>query len=230
MIRELIEVGGRPLLIPLVLAAAGMYLINWLLGLERRRSERRREFLELWPKRPADDALWAEVALRHLTGEYLPQPLVAIALTLPDKASTLLDLASIWDHLQMTEAEPPQLMWKRRLYESARWRRWVKHGFHVGYFVFAGIAGLLLMSAMRGSAVASQWVWGVNAALFALMAFLSLASAHQLQRASTLAPRYIARFNTRLIGDQTSRPLTPVASTPPRTAYPDAFRSVGRLD
>jgi hypothetical protein len=63
MIRELIEAGGPGALIPVAFAAGAMYLANWLLGLEHRRSERRRQFLELWPKRAESDELWSQVAL-----------------------------------------------------------------------------------------------------------------------------------------------------------------------
>src|SRR5690349_11411271 len=93
MIPELLAAGGPGALIPIALAAGAMYLVNGLLGLEHRRAERRHQFLELWPKRAEADELWSQVALRHFTGEYLPQAVVNAALALPDKAIALIELA-----------------------------------------------------------------------------------------------------------------------------------------
>lgn len=149
MIRELIEAGGPGALIPIALAGGAMYVINWLLGFEHRRSERRRQFLELWTKRSETDELWSQVALRHLTGEYLPQTLVDVVMTQSDKAIALTELANVWDYLAISETQPPQLHWRRRWYESKGRRRLTRLAFNLGYFVVAWIAAWLLLEAAQ---------------------------------------------------------------------------------
>lgn len=218
MIRELIEAGGPGALVPVVFAAGVMYLANWLLGLEHRRSERRRQFLELWPKRLENDELWSQVALRHLTGEYLPQSLVNVVMTQSDKALGLIELASVWDYLTLTPGNTPQLRWKRQWNEHPYRRRLSRVAFNLSYFVVSWIAAWLLLGAARAPLTPLTWLWGFGGLAAGLTAFLLLVQDHRLKTASDVAPRWILRINVK---PDTARviPLGAV-STPVPAALP----------
>ena len=94
--KELIEIGGIGFVIPAVLSVLVLYIARGLFGMHGRRSQARKEFLELWNDARASDDLWLEVSVRHLVGTYLPAHVVRLALAGPDKAQSLFDLAELW--------------------------------------------------------------------------------------------------------------------------------------
>lgn len=221
MVKEILAAGGQGTLIPIAFAGAVMTIVKWFQGLEHRRSERRRQFLELWPQRKEGDALWSQVALCHLTGEYLPQVIVDIALAQPDKASTLVELAHVWDYLALTETSPPRLDWRRRIYRQAGGRRLVRWAFNIGYFVFAWVAGWLLLAVVGRPISALAWMWGVFGGLTGFMAIMFLVHDYRLQEASKLAPRWIVRINALLGGQMALLVQAPVTAALP-TGLPQA--------
>ncbi len=96
LVKEIIAAGGSALLIPAVLFVLVLYVIRGLSGLHGRRSQNRKEFLDLWDSTRSQDDLWLEVVVRHLFGSYLPARVIRLALAQPDKAQSLLDLAELW--------------------------------------------------------------------------------------------------------------------------------------
>jgi hypothetical protein len=95
LVKEIIAAGGSNLLIPAVLFVLMLYVTRGLSGLHGRRSQNRKEFLELWDSTRSQDDLWLEVVVRHLFGSYLPARIIRLALAQPDKAQSLLDLGEL---------------------------------------------------------------------------------------------------------------------------------------
>ena len=77
--KELIEVGGANFLIPAVLSILVFYAIRGLFGLHGRRSQHRKEVLELWDGARSQDDVWLEIVVRHLVGVYLPAHAIRLA-------------------------------------------------------------------------------------------------------------------------------------------------------
>lgn len=94
MIKELIEAGGSGYIIPAVLSVLVLYAVRGAFGLQGRRSQHRKEFLEMWDSSRTQDDLWLEVAVRHLFGTYLPARVIRLALAQPDTSQGLLILGS----------------------------------------------------------------------------------------------------------------------------------------
>jgi hypothetical protein len=70
VLKDILEVGGAGYLVPALLLLCSLYVTRGLWGLHGRRSQHRREFLELWDSAQSKDDLWLEVAVRHLFGTY----------------------------------------------------------------------------------------------------------------------------------------------------------------
>jgi hypothetical protein len=202
---------------------AGTWLANWMFGLHKWRSQRRREFLELWPTRQSDEGLWAEVALRHLAGSYLPSAVSKALLALPNSAMSLFEVSEVYEFLQLQSESKPQLDWKRWIYRGPK-RRWVAFAaFNVGYFFSALFGAGFWVGATKGTADTS-WAWGINAITLAIIAMSCLIYAGRLQTAMGLAPAHIARLN-QYWSRQGAEPATrsvasPVVPTPDSAGPP----------
>lgn len=224
MLKEILTMGGPSLLVPVAVTAAVMYLANWALGLERRRAERRREFLELWPQRQSDDDLWAQVALRHLVGTYLPRSVVQAALVMPNKAAALITLGNIWDFLELVDGATDRVRWKRKLYASRAGRRLAMGLFNAGYFFFALVGIAFLTGAARASGGLASTSQGFLGALGILTALTMLFVAHELKEASETAPKLILQINKALA---VARAQEVANSDQPTIDHADPFPSTG---
>lgn len=190
MIKELLEASGGRLLLPLAVVLAGVYLARALFGLNRFRSQNRRDFLDLFRGWEQQDDLWLAVAVRHLFGAYLPPALIRRLMAGPQPGRALLEVASAWDLLDMQD-ETGEVYWRNRLLESEHLRRFAKRSAMVLYVVLAGAAALFGLGAYAGGwSIAAPWVLWVYAGFAAVLAFRCLDYGIEIERAHVAVKRW----------------------------------------
>lgn len=83
---------GQQWLLPLAVILVVPFLVKGVFGLQRSRSQDRKDFLDLWPKRDQADDFWLQVAMRHAYGEYLPATVLRHLMNQPQGARALLEV------------------------------------------------------------------------------------------------------------------------------------------
>lgn len=193
--REILTAGGSAFLIPTALFALVLYVIRGLFGLHGRRSQSRKEFLELWDATRAQDDLWLEVAVRHLFGTYLPAYVIRLALRQPDKAQSLLDLSELWPLFRFNPESRTVNWWNKRHNTLAK-RRIGRIVLVAGYFGCALLAFFTAVVAVKlGPTALLGWACGVCAVLFGVFAFICLFREDTIKVASLVGREWIDRVN-----------------------------------
>lgn len=212
--REILAVGGSAFLIPVVLFVLLLYVIRGLFGLHGRRSQNRKEFLELWDTSRARDDLWLEVAVRHLFGTYLPAHVIRLALQQPDKAQSLLDLSELWPLLRFNP-ESRTVTWQNKRHSALAKRRLGLIAPVVGYYVCAVLAFLAAIVAFGSPpTTVVGWLCGVCAVLFGVIALICLFREDTIKVASLVGHIWIDRVNQSADGSHADKRVltTPYAS------------------
>ena len=134
----------RPsLLIPIVLLLLAVYLGKGLYALHGSRSQRRREFLELWQvdalKR---DHLWIEMAVWHAFGRQIPADVIRTIVKKPDCARNIAAITIAWKYLKY---ERGTIQWAKKRFNS-KWKRSIGHAILLISYAISGLAaaGFLL--------------------------------------------------------------------------------------
>jgi hypothetical protein len=225
--KELLAAGGSAFLIPAVLFGLILYATRGLFGLHGRRSQQRKEFLELWTGAQDKDDLWLEVAIRHLFGTYMPAHVIRLALAQSDKNQALRDLSELWPLLRFDETTNTA-NWRNRTNRSRSYRKFKRYALLSGYFLLllAAATMALIASYLPVGSLAS-WAYWINAILLLVVAFICLEKAETAAvaeragdhgwRASTelvlLKPRHLLKPQERHVPKMHSDPcstLTPI--------------------
>jgi hypothetical protein len=192
---EILAAGGPGYLIPAVLFVLVLYSVRGVFGLHGRRSQHRKEFLELWSDDRRHDDLWLEVAIRHLFGTYLPAPIIRLAMTQPDKSQALLDLSELWALLHF-DSDTQTVRWLRKRHQTLQRRKAGRIALLVGYFFWALIALIAAWIASKsGPATFAGWLYGVCAVITGFVAFISLMREDSMKVAVTVGDDWMARIN-----------------------------------
>lgn len=195
MLKEILEVGGSGYLIPVLLLIGSLYVTRGIFGLHGRRSQHRREFLELWDSAQSQDDLWLEVAIRHLFGTYMPARVIRLALNQSDKSQALRDLSELWPLLRFNE-ESHMASWRGRWLRSSKHRKIQRYLFLAGYVLFPLVAvGSALIAIGSPTASFASWIYWVNAALFVVVAFICLEKTETVGIAERVGDEWLARIN-----------------------------------
>jgi hypothetical protein len=192
---EILRVLGPQLAIPAAMVGVGGWAITMLLGVIRTRSQSRVEFLNLWKGEKNMDDLELEVAIRHLTGSYLPAPLVRKLCSEPECAEALFGVSALFD-LFKYDASTGRVSWAKPAYATwwgLCWREWA---WLFSYFVTALFAfGCLALAFKFGPTRLVSWIWGFNALLFPFIAIGALARSEIVGSARTRARSWYDRLN-----------------------------------
>lgn len=195
MLKDIIAVGGSQLLIPAVLFIVVLYAIRGIAGLHGRRSQNRKEFLELWDCDRSQDDLWLEVAIRHLFGTYLPARVIRLAMTQPNRSQALLDLSEIWPFFQF-DSTSQKVHWLHKRHDSPQKRAVGRIILIAGYFAFALVASLFGLAAFRyGPASFSGWVYGFCALSVGSLALICLMREDSIKTAARVGEDWLVRIN-----------------------------------
>ena len=193
--KEILEAGGSGFLLPTVLFVLVLYVAKGVFGLHGRRSQHRREFLELWDKARSADDLWLEVSIRHLFGTYLPARVIRLALDQADRSRSLADLSEFWDLLVFDPVDQT-VRWKHTLSSRLARSRWGRAFCFAGYFACA-IAAVIssVVAARYGHTSVVGWVYGVFALVIGFAAFLCLSQEETIKSATQAGTRWILLIN-----------------------------------
>lgn len=217
--KELVEVGGTDFIIPVVLSLVLFHAVRGLFGMHGRRSQSRKEFLELWDEARSRDDLWLEAIVRHLVGTYLPAHVIRLALTCPDKAQSLFDLSSLWPLLRY-DRTTRTVAWLHARHRNAGQRKWGRLALYAGYFVCATGAILVAIAAGdSGPRTAGGWMSGILAVLLGIIAFSLLHRDDTLKIAVAVAvgDEWVLRINASAAPQGTRSPGgTPDSDAGPR--------------
>jgi hypothetical protein len=195
VLKEILAAGGSGFLIPAVLVVLVLYAIRGVFGLHGRRSQHRKEFLELWESARTRDDLWLEVAVRHLCGTYLPAQVVRLALEQPDKSQSLFDLAELWPLFRF-DPDSKTVSWQKRQHESLNRRRASRKILLLGYFVCALLAVLAALVAFKsGPSTFTGWVYGVCAVVTGFVALICLMREDTIKVAAAVGDDWMVRIN-----------------------------------
>jgi hypothetical protein len=197
MIDKLLEVGGTWIIIPMALSAALAFAAKTLLGWHQLRGQNRKEFLECWQGGNQGDDIWLEVAVRHLTGTYIPASVIRAVDAVPDKVDSLLQIAEIWPLLKIDRDAGVAWRSEKHTTHPMRRRRW--WAWNAGYvFVCVTAAGLGIYSTKVDPASWEAWVYGAFALIFFTLALRCLFNGDALKTADRTAPRWLGFLNARL--------------------------------
>ncbi|MDR7100458.1 hypothetical protein J2X04_002839 [Lysobacter niabensis] len=213
MLKEILEVGGSGYFIPALLLICSLYVVRGIFGLNGRRSQHRREFLELWDDAQSKDDLWLEVAIRHLFGTFVPARFIRLALSQPDKSQALRDLSELWPLLQF-EGASHAATWRSRWHRSRRRRTIQRRLLIASYFLlpFIAIASALIAIQFPTTSF-SSWIYWVNAGLFLVVAFICLEKAETVGIAEHVGDEWLARINGCAVNENTPSTHRPAART-----------------
>lgn len=195
MLEEVIKAGGGSFLIFGVVVALGFYAVRGVFGLHGRRGQHRKEFLELWSDGRERDALWLQMAVRHVFGTYLPTPVIRLALSRPDSAQSLADLSSLWA-LLIYDSATQKVAWRQGWHATLPRRRFASIVLIVAYFaaMFAA-AGGAYTSAQLGPGSAMGWIYGFFAAIMAGLAFLCVEHEDKFAISVRVGDDWVKRIN-----------------------------------
>jgi hypothetical protein len=173
-----------------------LYAIRGIFGLHGRRSQNRKEFLELWDSSRSQDELWLEIVVRHLFGAYLPARIIRLALTRPNKSQALLDLSELWPLLRF-DPESLTVSWLNKRHRTQKRRNTARYILLAGYFGSALIAALSALTAFQsGPVVFSSWIYGVCAITFGSLAALCLLREDSIKLAVTVGDHWLTLINS----------------------------------
>lgn len=193
MIKDVVAAGGAGLLIPAVLFALLLYATRGLFGLHGRRSQHRREFLDIWDPKRADDDIWLEVIARHLCGTSLPAHVIRTALKHPHSTQALNELSELWQFFDY-DPETRQVRWARARHRRAFRRQLSRYWPFVRYMLLAFAAMGMLYVAPHAKGIA-QWVCGLLTTIFGVGAFANLWFGDAEATAAKVGEAWIARIN-----------------------------------
>lgn len=197
--KELVEIGGVGFIIPAVLSVVMLYAIRGLFGMHGRRSQSRKEFLELWDEKRARDDLWLETSIRHLIGTYLPAHVIRLALSCPDKAQSLFDLSDLWP-LLCYDRKTRTVTWLHARHRHPGKRRQGRFLLYLGYFACATSAFLVANAAANsGPRTFSGWVFGILAILLGVIAIFILMREETIKVANAVGDEWIHRINASVV-------------------------------
>ncbi|HJS35730.1 MAG TPA: hypothetical protein VJ766_09575 [Pseudoxanthomonas sp.] len=195
MLEELIKAGGASYLIFGVMFALAFYAIRGLFGLQTRWGQHRREFLELWSDGRPRDALWMQVAVRHLYGVRLPAPVIQLALTRPDSSQALVELSELWDFLEY-DGGTRKVRWRRRVLVTTARRKLVRVGLFIAYMILALFAVFCAyVSARHGPQTLGGWTYGFCAAVMGFLAYVCLTKEDSVAVAARVGDAWVNRIN-----------------------------------
>ncbi len=192
---KIIELGGKGLLIPAVLSVLVLYAIRGLFGWSGRRSQHRKEFLELWDNVRSQDDFWLEVIVRHLVGTYLPAHIIRLALKQPNKTQALFELSELWP-LVRYDPDTKKAEWlhpRYRMLATQSIRRWVPIAVYfmsAMTFIFASRAAIVF-----GSETFAGWVFGACAVIFGFGAIVALQRQDTINIVASVGDDWIGRIN-----------------------------------
>lgn len=193
--KEILEAGGASFLLPAVLFVLVLYAIKGIYGLHGRRSQHRREFLELWDKARSADDLWLEVSVRHLFGTYLPARIIRLALNQPDRSQSLADLSELWELLAFDPGDQT-VRWRSTLPSKVAKSKWGRGACFAAYFVCALAAAYAGWLASRyGHTSFLGWAYGVCAVVVGFVAFICLSHEDTVKTATQAGDRWVALIN-----------------------------------
>ena len=206
MLKEILELGGASYLIPALLLICFFNVTRALWGLHGRRSQHRKEFLDLWDGAQSKDDLWLEVAIRHLFGTYMPARVIRLALGQSDKSQALRDLSELWPLLHFNE-DSQTANWRGRWYRSRIRRKIQRYFLLAGYALLPFVAvGFALIAIASPSNSFPSWTYWVNAALAAVVAAICLEKAETAGIAERVGDEWLARINRRATGTKEPNP------------------------
>lgn len=195
MLEEVIKAGGGSYLIFGVVFALVLYAIRGLFGLQTRWGQHRREFLELWADGRPRDALWMQVAVRHLYGARLPAPVIQLALTRPDSLQALYELSEIWDLLEY-DGSARKVHWRHARHSTLKRRQYLRATLSVAYMACALFALFCAyVSANSGPHTLAGWVYGFCAAVTGILAYLCLHKEDGLAMSARVGDAWVSRIN-----------------------------------
>lgn len=193
--KEILEIGGKGLLIPAVFCIVALYVVRGLFGLHGRRAQHRKEFLELWDQARQQDDLWLEVAIRHWLGAYLPAHVIRLGMTQPDKAQSLVELSELWPLLRY-DRHARTVRWLHAYTATDRRRFLFRVLLVVGYFVFALTALFFgIAAAEQGPDAFKGWLYGAGVVFFGIFALACVAHDDTVKSASVAGDAWIALIN-----------------------------------
>lgn len=195
MLEEVIKTGGGSFLIFGVVAALGFYAVRGVFGLHGRRGQHRKEFLELWSDGRERDALWLQMAVRHVFGTYLPTPVIRLALSRPDSSQSLIDLSSLWG-LMVYDGTSQKVRWRQGWHATLPRRRFARVALLLGYLAAMSAAvGGAYTSALFGPGSAMGWIYGFFAAIMAGLAFLCIEHEDRFGVSVRVGDDWVKRIN-----------------------------------
>ncbi len=172
------------LILPAIVATLAIYAIKALYTLHGSRSQRRKEFLELWKDDPSKrDNLWIEMAVRHAFGKSIPASVVKEIIRRPDCAKNLTDISIAWKYLKY---ENGSISWSKKRFNTARKRTvgiWI---LNASYFLSALVSLAIFALIVQGTAPPVAWVYVVSLTIFS---FVSLDLSIDLSVANRAVPR-----------------------------------------
>lgn len=195
MLQEIIKIGGGPYLIFGVILALVLYVVRGVHGLHSRRSQHRKDFLELWADGRARDALWLQMAILYVFGKQLPTPVIRLALSRPDSSQSLSDLSEFWDLLDY-DSDTQQVRWRQGEHALLAKRKFSQRLRLAGYFSCAGLAAIsIFVSAFFGASSAVGWSYGLLAPILIWRAFLFLTREETFAVAVRVGDGWVKRIN-----------------------------------
>lgn len=198
MIKDVVAAGGAGLLIPAVLFALLLYVTRGLFGLHGRRSQHRREFLDIWDPKRADDGIWLEVTVRHLCGTSLPAHVIHTALKHPHSSQAIYELSELWQFFDY-DPETRLVRWAHARHKRVFLRQLSRIWPFVRYMLLASVAMGALYAALHTNGIA-QWTCGFLTTIFGVGAFVSLWFSDGENTAARVGDAWIERINSSTLG------------------------------
>lgn len=212
MLKDIIAVGGAGYLIPAVLFGLALYVARGLFGWHGRRSQQRKEFLDLWDATRSRDDLWLEVAVRHLFGTYLPARVIRLALSRPDKTQGLCDISELWPLLRF-DPESQTVEWAHLRHRTRAQRKFCRYLLLAGYVGCAVLTLISVVAAVRfGPATFYGWMYGTCAVVSVIAAYACLTREDVFKLAADKGCEWVARINQPALASDASEVNLPPSS------------------
>ncbi len=192
---KILEMGGQGFFIPAVLSVLVLYATRGLFGLHGRRSQHRKDFLELWDSARSQDDFWLEVVVKHLIGVYLPAHAIRLALAQPNRSDALFELAELWP-LWRYRPDSEKVEWLNRHHQVISKRKAIRKMILIAYFACAGIAVSAAVAASYfGHGTFSGWLYGAFAVIMAVAAIGCVLRDETMRIAVEIGDDWVERIN-----------------------------------
>lgn len=192
---KILEMGGQGFFIPAVLSVLVLYATRGLFGLHGRRSQHRKDFLELWDSARSQDDFWLEVVVKHLIGVYLPAHVIRLALAQPNRSDALFELAELWP-LWRYRPDSEKVEWLNRHHQVISKRKAIRKMILIAYFACAGIAVSAAVAASYfGHGTFSGWLYGAFAVIMAVAAIGCVLRDETMRIAVEIGDDWVERIN-----------------------------------